>query len=255
MTEAQYIEYLRCVYRKKDGGFLTEASIAHYGYEAMRLINQYFSNHMPEFRAASLYEIEDLTLLRIIKDKLLADPDFRRTDSIGHNMYSAGLNRYMEFAEGASFKGKKDVLCKLDIPEPVMRDQYSDTEDQKREKTGKTERDKIKVVHVKEAYDYKCHLDPGHNTFIAEKTRRQYVEGHHIIPLKLQGEFSFNLDCYANIIVLCPICHRFFHYGQKSKRKDKLKMLYDERAERFANAGILIDRPNFLEMVNENLSR
>ena len=53
------------------------------------------------------------------KEKVLEDPEFKSLDSRGHQMYSAGFNRYMEFADGTLLINKKDYIPLLDMKEPV----------------------------------------------------------------------------------------------------------------------------------------
>ena len=97
--------------------------------------------------------------------------------------------------------------------------------------------------------DYACEIDRKHESFIAESTGKPYMEGHHIIPMKMQGEFNNSLDVYANIICLCPICHRKLHYGQKDEKTKILHQLYEEREDRFIKSGIDLSRNEFVELV------
>lgn len=254
MTEELYLSYLRSIYRKSDGSFLSERTVQHYGLEAMKLINNYVIKHSAVLGVSSLYDVNDISQLRRIKDRLMSDPDFKKTDAVGHGMYSSGLNRYMEFAEGDMFIGQVDGLCKLDKAEPFISDSVEAVRESTQRMITTQRRDRIKVIHVEKACNYTCQIDPAHNTFIVDRTNHQYMEGHHIIPLSMQGEFKNSLDCYANIIVLCPTCHRFFHYAAKNERNEKLRKLYDERAERLSNSGIILDRKDFLEIVDQRPS-
>lgn len=67
---------------------------------------------------------------------------------------------------------------------------------------------------VLEQNDYICEVDIAHKTFISDRTKKNYVETHHIIPLSAQEyNFEYKLDCVANVSCLCPNCHRLIHYG------------------------------------------
>lgn len=83
--------------------------------------------------------------------------------------------------------------------------------------------------YVLKKYEYKCQYDEQHVTFL-KKNNMQYMEIHHLIPLKYQYLFgeNFNLDTIDNLIVLCPICHKAIHYGSKSEKDKILKRLYNE---------------------------
>lgn len=72
------------------------------------------------------------------------------------------------------------------------------------------------------------------------------MEGHHIIPMKKQESFNTSLDVYANIVCLCPTCHRLLHFGRERDKKPVLDKLYFERSERLANSGIKISHEEFI---------
>lgn len=75
---------------------------------------------------------------------------------------------------------------------------------------------------------YLCYVDANHETFVTDNGT-QYMEAHHLIPFKYQKDFSASLQVQANIVCLCPQCHRELHYGKN--RKVLLKRLYDDRIE------------------------
>lgn len=238
MTKEQYIIFLSEIYTKRDGSHLSASSVSHYGDEALRKINYFIKKSYPEYE--SVFDITSFSRLIRIKDSIFKDPEFVDLDSRGNNMYSAGFNRYMEFAGGSQFVRKEKSLPLLDAREPVK---YSTLVQDKQIPT----RDRIKILQVEQACNYNCQIDTSHKSFISRTTGYPYMEGHHIIPLNQQNDFQYSLDCYANIIVLCPTCHRFMHYGMAYEQREKLISIYEERAERFSNCGILIVRPEFLD--------
>lgn len=238
MLQEQYRIFLSEIYEKnKNGDHLSPSSVNHYAVESIRKINEVLSLLEPTF--TSLYDVESIEELTRLKKVLLSNPEFVDLDTRGNRMYSAGFNRFMDFALGQTMKGIDKKIELMDIKEPIP--DYV-----VKKESVIPNRDRIKIRQVVESCNHMCGIDNKHTSFIAESTGKQYVEGHHIIPLSLQSEFSFSLDCYANIIALCPNCHRFLHYGRKEERKDKLKAIYDERYERFEKSGILIDRSTFL---------
>lgn len=85
--------------------------------------------------------------------------------------------------------------------------------------------------------NFTCNLDASHKSFIS-KNGKPYMEAHHLIPINAQGDFKTGLDCEANIVSLCPTCHRMLHYGEDIK--EPLKKLYNERKEKLEQAGIKI---------------
>ncbi|MED4116304.1 MrcB family domain-containing protein [Priestia megaterium] len=93
--------------------------------------------------------------------------------------------------------------------------------------------------------NYTCEIDSSHETFISKSTNMPYVESHHLIPMGKQGEFQYDLDQLANLISLCPLCHRLIHLGTDADKEKLLRKLYDQRKERLENIGIEI---NFSEL-------
>ena len=84
---------------------------------------------------------------------------------------------------------------------------------------------------------------------MAESNHRPYMEVHHILPMSLQGQFEHSLDIYANIICLCPICHRQLHAGLIAERRDIIDHLYEERRDRLVKSGIELGKEEFERMI------
>lgn len=80
--------------------------------------------------------------------------------------------------------------------------------------------------------DYICELateSDSHESFIAHCTKKNYVEAHHLIPMKEQENFNYSLDNARNIVALCPNCHRMIHYSEQSIRKEKITEIFGKR--------------------------
>lgn len=88
--------------------------------------------------------------------------------------------------------------------------------------------------------NYTCEIDHSHKTFISKSTNMPYVECHHLIPIAKQEEFKYDLDQLANLVSLCPHCHRLIHYGQDEEKEKLLKKLYDQRKDYLKKVGIEI---------------
>ena len=180
----------------------------------------------------SIYDVESIEELEGLIKYISKNNEYIGLNKRGNGMYSAGLNHFFQFVKGEKFKDNAFKINMLDMP--VMR------------KSSKIitkelpDRSNIIRNQIIEASEHKCEYDNLHFSFIQEKDNKQYVEAHHIIPLKYQDKFENSLDVYANVIALCPNCHRKIHYGLKTEVNDMLNKIYIERIERYENSGIKI---------------
>lgn len=58
--------------------------------------------------------------------------------------------------------------------------------------------------------NFKCEINSEHTTFVNKKTRKQYVEAHHLIPMSKQWAFEF--DIYVPeifYVYVLPVIDRF----------------------------------------------
>lgn len=80
------------------------------------------------------------------------------------------------------------------------------------------QRSRIYKDEALEQANYQCEFNNSHTTFLVNN--KQYMEGHHLIPISNQNKFDKNLDTPINIISLCPNCHKMAHYGDSNIIKD-----------------------------------
>ena len=95
--------------------------------------------------------------------------------------------------------------------------------------------------HAKKAIldaNFSCEISPEHKTFIQRFNLNSFTEAHHLIPLRYHNEFKFSLDVPANIISLCPNCHRKLHFGQLEEIQSLLKFLLTNRIKRLSNCSL-----------------
>ena len=184
-----------------------------------------------------IYEITDLEYLESVRDILYADPDFVELNERGKRMYSAGLNNYIRFASGEDYKDLFGKMEAMDIPlKPEAPITVAQTV---------WKRSNILRIQTLISADFKCEIDSRHETFIAEKTGKPFMESHHAIPMRQQPRFDNSLDIYANLVCLCPICHRRIHYGLKEDRVSLIRQIYSCRADRLAKSGIVLSQHEF----------
>lgn len=75
------------------------------------------------------------------------------------------------------------------------------------------------------------------------------MEGHHAIPMCYQDKFDQSIDVYANIICLCPICHRLMHFGKSDEKMKISNQIYETRKGRLEVSGIKISKTEFTSLV------
>lgn len=78
---------------------------------------------------------------------------------------------------------------------------------------------------------FQCEFNNKHKTFISQSSNNPFVEAHHFIPMKFQGEYNFSLDNINNIISLCPTCHRGIHLATIDYKHEIIEKLYSLRPE------------------------
>lgn len=217
---------------------LKMSSVRHY-FDALNNISRRLKDKKLVKR--DIYEIGDLKQLLEIREVLFADPDFIELNERGKRMYSAGLNNYCRFASGQEFQKAKEKIIFLDIP--VEPESAVVLEKNTWKRSG------IMRTQAIELADYSCEIDGQHESFIAERNKKPYMEGHHAIPMKLQPKFDKSLDVYANIICLCPICHRKIHYGLLEDRQQMMGKIYEDRSERLVHCGIKLSKQEFTQLI------
>lgn len=105
--------------------------------------------------------------------------------------------------------------------------------------TGYQRNKDIALKRMKKA-SYTCEADGAHVTFISPVTGNNFVEPHHLIPMKAQPDFTNSLDVQENIVVLCPNCHRKIHYGAHRDKEILLKRFHDDLHEGLGKKGLKI---------------
>lgn len=99
-------------------------------------------------------------------------------------------------------------------------------------------RDIRKKANAIRKANFLCEISNSHPLFKSRTTHQNYVEGHHLIPLKQWDNFLFSLDVEANIVVLCPHCHKMLHHGTKEDIRPLLDLLFQKRKQALADKGI-----------------
>lgn len=87
--------------------------------------------------------------------------------------------------------------------------------------------------------DYQCEIDATHETFISKATKRNFTEAHHLVPLAQHINFlEVDLDRSANIVSLCPNCHRKIHNSEDKEQLQMVNTLLKKKKDKLEQVGI-----------------
>ena len=224
----QYIKVTRGV---------TDKSVGHY-ITGINTINTLLTKY--DYPIKNVFEVKSIEDLDGILLFLTNNEEFKKKDSVGHNMYSVAFKHFYSFAiEDKAFFDRDIETMDVVVNMPKQSTTVS----------TKWTRNQILISHAIEGAHYLCEHNRSHETFTSKATGKAYMEGHHLIPLKYQQEFSCSIDVYANIVCLCPVCHKLLHFGTDKERTYAAEKLFDSRHTRLEHSGIDISKRDFLELV------
>jgi 5-methylcytosine-specific restriction enzyme A len=199
----------------------------------------------------NLYSISDTVIIDII----LANTVFQQKNSKVNRMYSASLNHFKSFIEYGNERQFQAEFMKDEIEyEKDVRNNIS---------TGKRAINIEDKIQAKPSYrtvtnrkiwtrnpryasdvvvdaEYLCEYSIDHVHFKSKYSQKNYVEAHHLIPMKYQELYDNSLDIYSNIVSLCMVCHKILHFGMFVDKKEILDKLFEGRRDRLINSGINI---------------
>lgn len=216
---------------------ISDRSVNHY-ITGLNSINTLLTKH--NFPISDVFTVCSKIDLDSIDAFLKRNEEFLSKDLIGHNMYSAAFNHYYRFVCDDNLFSTFDIK-RMDIPTKAEPFQHIDRFQHKR--------NRIIIDQSIAGAQYRCEGYIGHLTFTSKATGKPYMEGHHLIPLRLQAQFANDLDTYANVICLCPLCHRLLHFGVDKEKSMLAEKLFEVRQHRLVNAGIDLSKNDFLKMV------
>lgn len=212
-------------------------------------------------QAINLFTLTDTAFI----DTILCNPEFKKKNEKGHRMYSGALNhlkKYIEYYYDSELQAEL-LLEELefeqyltDSPNEVSKENVEDKPkgkpNHKTVNNKKVWRRNPKIAGEAVAYtEYLCEIDNEHVHFISKFNQRNYVEAHHLIPMKYQDQFDCSLDIHANIVSVCLICHKKIHFGLFEDKKEILKKLFNSRKERLLAGGISISLDKLYSYYND----
>lgn len=198
-----------------------------------RELTDYFGENI------NLYNLSEPSHIDSIEQKYLSIEELREKNERGNNMYTCSLKWYKKYLEDNI---KKTFFIK-DYSEKYVQTYKKKTKGKFTQKDGLKYwyRDRAVVQNVINLSESKCEYDDSHQYFISNKTGRNYVAGHHLIPMKFQEFFDYSIDTEANVVSLCVVCHKILHFGKFEDKVDILNVLYEKRKEKLKLSGIDIN--------------
>lgn len=121
-------------------------------------------------------------------------------------------------------------------------------------RTGRFRRDYNMAAIALRNAQFQCEIDPTHISFTSNRTKKSFVEAHHLVPVSRQSAFAVRLDVPENIVALCPNCHRLLHHGVAAEKRRALAKLIMQRSEALATRGIAIGLPQALAIYGDDLT-
>lgn len=216
------------------------------------------------------YGLESVNLLAIndcsFIDEILLNNSFKLKDQKGNRMYSAALNhfkKYINYKNELEYERalvNEKLIFKSHLNHSINNDERADTQDNI--ENPQLNKPRYTVVNNRKIWmrnpeiavqalrkaDYTCEIDKSHNHFISKYTQKNYVEAHHLIPMKYQSEFTYSLDIESNIVSLCLVCHKKLHYAAFEEKKSILEKLYLNRKQLLHRSGIALKLTDFYRM-------
>ena len=116
----------------------------------------------------------------------------------------------------------------------------------------KNRRDAALAARVIKEAKYVCQYEKEHETFVSASTGQCYFEAHHLIPISKKDLFEFSLDVEANIVSLCPNCHRLIHYSTPEEKTKMIEALFAQRKLDMEKCGIKVTCKDLLSYYGVN---
>ncbi|HEY4543224.1 MAG TPA: HNH endonuclease [Tissierellaceae bacterium] len=197
----------------------------------------HFEKYGTNFEGMRMREISRLLL------ELKSEKGFKEIDS--NNFYNSSINEFYKFSlnpitkntfSGDYFEEKENYLSK-----PVGKVRESIVE--------YYPRNLYESLKAKIDFEWKCEINPEHISF-TDSLGRNFVEGHHLIPMSAQKYYTYSIDFSDNIVSLCPNCHRMIHFANDETKIQIISELFEARKEKYRSKDIEIDLKELLAFYN-----
>lgn len=212
-------------------------------------------------KSVNLLKVNDYSLI----DEILLNDFFKLKDQKGNRMYSAALNHFKKYI---NYKNELEYERALVNEKLIFQSHLNNSLNNESKETQENienpdlNKPRYTVVNNRKIWmrnpeiaiqslrkaNYACEIDKEHNYFISKYTQKNYVEVHHLIPMKYQSDFTYSLDIESNIVSLCLVCHKKIHYAAFEEKESILEKLYLTRKQLLHDSGIALKITDFYKM-------
>jgi 5-methylcytosine-specific restriction enzyme A len=225
------------------------------GYEHGHIYGRYYSfDSLPESKEL-LQDLHDLLIVYNEIEKLIGERTIEQ------------FNDYLLLEDDGSFieSGEKEESYQESVQNTLVSQEEIDGEEVEEEKPRKRPepvidksgrkrwpRNANTAAKALRLSKYKCAFNENHTTFISKATGKPYMELHHLVPMKYQDKFEYDLDRVAAILSLCPTCHRRIHHGTDQEKEEMLHVLFNKRRKQLESIGINVSFEELKKMYDIN---
>jgi 5-methylcytosine-specific restriction enzyme A len=189
---------------------------------------------------------------------LQQDSDFKTYNENERRFPNASINCFYQFWLNLAFEEDDYFNNNIDSANENSRISQDDIKIESMSKPDKVKingkysyiRSVSSTSSAKTRSNRKCEFDEYHTTFISKDSNLPFIEAHHMIPISLQDNFKYSLDVIANIVCLCPNCHRRIHYSIDEEKEEILRKIYLIREDELKRSEIWISYSDFLSLYN-----
>ncbi|MFP3321986.1 HNH endonuclease [Planococcus sp. SIMBA_160] len=211
-----------------------------------------FLNHTFELYCKNVVETKENTERAkedgVLRKKTEPKPKDTKHDRYG-NQSLVGKKLYLNNKGQDDELEFQELVESLPNPPKGMKINFV-TKEKRIESTNRIYRTKSRDATVAKnavaAASYLCEIDEDHPYFKSKKSKENYVEAHHLIPIYAVDEFEKSIDIEANVISLCPSCHRKLHHAELEEITILLEKLYFERKANLKTCGIKLSLERLL---------
>lgn len=138
-------------------------------------------------------------------------------------------------------------FSEIEGPEPRTDFLGNGFEENKNYKSNSLKREKAKSKS-----GYLCELGDRNKCqyFTSKASNKNFLEAHHLVQMEFSNDFENSIDVIANLIALCPNCHRRLHHAKDEDRIGDIEYLFLKRKKQLKEKGIVLSLAELKDYYN-----